>query len=1076
LNDARDVCLSYVTEGAAGGYGAVPYLTMYTTEHDRYCDGRLVMDLDATSARPCVQPTAEQERVLFSQLAQCLTDILKHRGFDTTHFMLNASCVKDYTRNPLKPSYHVVCSGVVMEWTMMRTVVEHAAQMLSATLQQLQLELDLAIYNNQNQGPGLRSLYSWKLESERKETMLPRFHVPCMMVNANAVCKPLQWNTCSRELLDIFHRNSSTLHPECHLAERATTTGRGPFSGSDRVAEVPDYVRGVFRQWLAEHDRQYFGVPLGQSVGGVDDFESCHTKVSKKGRRYFVLQLPQTHYCRVKAGVQGGLSADLAQHNAAQTCVCVYADRVVYRCTGQRVCKSHLRAHDKHVFEICHPGDDRCFRALSGEHVRSPLAGDDHPSPDMEVEEQGDLSDLAGFVVPDDLEWTDFTTDGMELENWVSPSVAAVEEEQEGQRSPEEEVDESGLQWYERRVPRASGGWALDGGQIYNLAWFSQRCNMDFGNNTAEDIQQARVNLCTMFKQYLSGGYIRVPSVKHSSLVSHLSYFGKLVAVTATGPAHSLKVLYDDASLFITHFKSLVVLSCSDDNGFLHMGNMKYYSTEGMDTWCPEFKYRRGLFSFDNGLLLATPELKFATWEELFDAFPRCQGQIRELYALVGVPAQSFAGDFQPLWLQRHPTDLVREYGQPVYQISQSQQWQETTMMALLALLGRTVFPHRKYDGWQFFMYLYGHAGTGKSTMVNMCKRWFRKAARATWNSKNSHTFNSDLLKGDTILCDDIGIDVPKEWMEWMMQFADGEVDMKMDVKHERPIQVSQVDATVCVAGNKRPGHSSQVVNFDEGQLNRRLALWSFVRPVTRNTADGSMGDTLKQNAVPMLVASLQLYNLFRKAMGNIYFEDGLHCLAPEMQTFKDNVMNAHPVRVYAEEKLLFKAVDEQGGAVELFVPEATLKKHFQQWLTENNHPSSYASRLVEDLKNHYNVKRFTRSDSQVNVQSTWIEQPSKADWDDLNKARLKQERPWVALQGVDLREWPGSLIKAAMTVDREMSSVRAKTFRRRAATINFMRQVQAYYSKGCSPSNAQLEQQIRDWDSKYHWLRMVFF
>jgi hypothetical protein len=198
-----------------------------------------------------------------------------------------------------------------------------------------------------------------------------------------------------------------------------------------------------------------------------------------------------------------------------------------------------------------------------------------------------------------------------------------------------------------------------------------------------------------------------------------------------------------------------------------------------------------------------------------------------------------------------------------------------------LTLLGRMQHRVGQLDNWQVMLYVYGLAGTGKSTALKIYSKSFRPGAVEYLNSNTEETFGLQKLassKTEAIMCLDVPSDVPtsavlkQDLWQLLVCGKDINVPRKNAVAKSHKFQ-----CPIAMAGNKFLDYKDS-----NGNVSRRVAAVRYQRYLPADQQDGDLETTIVKEEQPAIIRRCnQLYLQQARENGS----KGIWNLLPEYYT-----------------------------------------------------------------------------------------------------------------------------------------------------------------------------------------------
>lgn len=271
--------------------------------------------------------------------------------------------------------------------------------------------------------------------------------------------------------------------------------------------------------------------------------------------------------------------------------------------------------------------------------------------------------------------------------------------------------------------------------------------------------------------------------------------------------------------------------------------------------WFPEIIPRRGVYSFQNGMLSVEEDpVQFWTWD----------GDIPSGL----VACKYFDQEFDPNWVNLanpwdiptpaadrivryqleskvkatpDPADLeaarTEADKQEIVRASHNKNIMEV-MEWIFALIGRLQHPVRKHDNWEVLLTVIGRAGTGKSTMMEAMMNMYDKEDVRQLSGNADHFSIASLVGGLFWMCTEMSDKVRIPQMQ-LQQMVTGEA-MSVRPIHADWIHIPRWESPGVIGGNVLPPWAD-----NQGSLSRRLLVLTFGRAISSAEKDPKLKDKL---------------------------------------------------------------------------------------------------------------------------------------------------------------------------------------------------------------------------------------
>ena len=168
----------------------------------------------------------------------------------------------------------------------------------------------------------------------------------------------------------------------------------------------------------------------------------------------------------------------------------------------------------------------------------------------------------------------------------------------------------------------------------------------------------------------------------------------------------------------------------------------------------------------------------------------------------------------------------------PVFQsILDYQDFGEEVSRWIYVLIGRLLFDLNELDNWQIALFLEGVAGSGKSTITKIVKKFYETCDVGVLSNNIEKTFGLSSLKDKLLfLAPEIKGDLKLEQSEFQLLIEGG--DMQLPVKYKESHYI-EWKIPGLFAGNEPPNYTD-----NSGSISRRLVVAKFHKKVTNKDPD----------------------------------------------------------------------------------------------------------------------------------------------------------------------------------------------------------------------------------------------
>jgi hypothetical protein len=166
--------------------------------------------------------------------------------------------------------------------------------------------------------------------------------------------------------------------------------------------------------------------------------------------------------------------------------------------------------------------------------------------------------------------------------------------------------------------------------------------------------------------------------------------------------------------------------------------------------------------------------------------------------------------------------------------------------------MGRLLFELGELDNWQVALFLEGVAGSGKSTITKLVKKFYETCDVGVLSNNIEKTFGLGSLKDKLLfLAPEIKCDLRLEQSEFQLLIEGG--DMQLPIKHKESHYI-EWKIPGLFAGNEPPDYTD-----NSGSISRRLVVAKFHKKVTNKDSDMDHKLTLELPAIMKKSASAYL-------------------------------------------------------------------------------------------------------------------------------------------------------------------------------------------------------------------------
>ena len=232
----------------------------------------------------------------------------------------------------------------------------------------------------------------------------------------------------------------------------------------------------------------------------------------------------------------------------------------------------------------------------------------------------------------------------------------------------------------------------------------------------------------------------------------------------------------------------------------------------------------RHVFAFTNGIY----NCKESTKDGYVDHFYEYGSSITKSLDLSVVACKFFNLPFD----NYDNTDDWYSIQTPVFQsIFDYQEFSEEVSRWLYVFIGRLFFNIGELDNWQVALFLEGVAGSGKSTITKLVKKFYETCDVGVLSNNIEKTFGLGSLKDKLLfLAPEIKADLRLEQSEFQLLIEGG--DMQLPIKHKESHYI-EWKIPGLFAGNEPPDYTD-----NSGSISRRLVVAKFHKKVYNKDSD----------------------------------------------------------------------------------------------------------------------------------------------------------------------------------------------------------------------------------------------
>lgn len=201
------------------------------------------------------------------------------------------------------------------------------------------------------------------------------------------------------------------------------------------------------------------------------------------------------------------------------------------------------------------------------------------------------------------------------------------------------------------------------------------------------------------------------------------------------------------------------------------------------------------------------------------------------------------------------PFDIIKKSCKAFAHIMNYQEWPEDVQRWLCIFIGRCLYDVGQLDNWQVIPFMYGQAGTGKSTIINYIVKLFYEDADVSVLSNNMQkTFGLDTIADKKLF---VAPEVKESFNLEQSEFqsmVSGEA-MSLSIKFKNPKNIPRWKVPGFMAGNEVPGYKDTA-----GSIPRRMAVFMFNKRIKKEDGNTMLPQELKRELPQIMVACNKLY------------------------------------------------------------------------------------------------------------------------------------------------------------------------------------------------------------------------
>jgi len=242
-----------------------------------------------------------------------------------------------------------------------------------------------------------------------------------------------------------------------------------------------------------------------------------------------------------------------------------------------------------------------------------------------------------------------------------------------------------------------------------------------------------------------------------------------------------------------------------------------------------DLKKDRHVFAFTNGIYHCNEKTKNEKGEIVYvDHFYEYGAELTKSLDLDIVASKFFLQKFDNYDSIEDWYDIPTPHLQSIFDY---QDFTPEVSKWIYALLGRLLFNLGELDNWQVALFLEGVAGSGKSTITKIVKKFYETVDVGVLSNNIEKTFGLSSLKDKLLfLAPEIKGDLRLEQSEFQLLIEGG--DMQLPVKYKESCYI-EWKIPGLFAGNEPPNYTD-----NSGSISRRLVVAKFHKKVCNKDSD----------------------------------------------------------------------------------------------------------------------------------------------------------------------------------------------------------------------------------------------
>jgi hypothetical protein len=241
-----------------------------------------------------------------------------------------------------------------------------------------------------------------------------------------------------------------------------------------------------------------------------------------------------------------------------------------------------------------------------------------------------------------------------------------------------------------------------------------------------------------------------------------------------------------------------------------------------------DLKKDRHVFAFTNGIYNCKEETVIDGVTHYIDHFYEYGSDITKALDSMVVACKFFKMEFDNYDSVDDWYNIPTPFLQSIFDY---QEFDEDVSRWLYVFIGRLMFNLGELDNWQVALFLEGVAGSGKSTITKIVKKFYETCDVGVLSNNIEKTFGLGSLKDKLLfLAPEIKSDLRLEQSEFQLLIEGG--DMQLPIKHKESHYI-EWKIPGLFAGNEPPDYTD-----NSGSISRRLVVAKFNKKVMNKDSD----------------------------------------------------------------------------------------------------------------------------------------------------------------------------------------------------------------------------------------------